>query len=220
MVSLGFCPNWFFQYSIFFELAFAVITLFVALQAFKVYKLSKEKSPMLFGIAFLLLSFSYFIQSALNIGILYKLSQNVNVLHNISQVINLGMNALYTHMIFTLAALVLLVFITLKTKSPKIFILLLTISLLPIYLGRDPVHTFFVLSSIFELFIAYHYLMNYLKNKYIPNFLVFAAFFLLLVSDIHFIFSLNHKIFYVLGHFLELFAYLFILINLVWVLKK
>ena len=220
MVSLGFCPNWFFQYSIFFELAFAIITLFVSLQSFKIYKLSKEKSPMLFGIAFLLLSFSYFIQSALNIGILYKLSQNVDVLHNISQVINLGVNALFTHMIFTIAALVLLVFITLKTKSTKTFILLLTISLLPIYLGRDPVHTFFVLSSTFLVFITYHFLRNYLKNKQIPTFLVFIAFLLLLLSDIHFILSINHKIFYVLGHFLELFAYLFILINLIWVLKK
>ena len=220
MVSLGFCPNWFFQYSIFFELAFAIITLFVAFQSFRIYKLTKEKSPMLFGVAFLLLSLSYFIQSTLNFGILHKLSQNVDVLQNISQVINLGLNALYTHMIFTLAALVLLIFITLKTKSPKTFILLLTISLLPIYLGRDPVHTFFVLSSTFEVFIAYHYLRNYLKNRHIPNLLVFIAFLLLLISDIHFIFSLNHNIFYVLGHFLELFAYLFILINLVWGLKK
>jgi hypothetical protein len=220
MVSLGFSPSWFFQQSIFFELAFAVITLVVALYSFKIYKLSKEKSIMLFGAAFLLFSFSYFVQSALNVGILYELSKNVDVLQKASQVVNLGLNALYTHMIFMIAGLTLITFITLKTKSPRIFLLLLSMSLLPIYLSKDPIHTFFVISSTYLIFITYSYLKNYVENKKKSTLLVFLAFLLLFLSDIHFIFAINHHIFYVIGHFLELVAYIFILVNLAWCLRN
>jgi len=220
MVSLGFCPNWFFQYSIMFEIAFAIITLFVALYSFRVYKLSKEKNTMLFGVAFLFLSISYFVQSALNIGILYELSKNIDILSKVSEVINLGLNALYTHIVFTIIALTILVFITLKTKSLRIFLILLFISILPIYLGKDPLYSFYVISSTYLIFINYHYLKRYIEKRHIHNLIVFIAFMLLFLSDLHFIFSINHQIFYVLGHYFELATYILLLINLIWVLKK
>ena len=220
MVSLGFCPNWFFHQSIIFELAFAIITLFVSLYSFKIYKIAKEKSAILFGMAFLLFSASYFIQSILNIGILYELSQNVDVLQQVSQVVNLGLNALYTHMIFMLLGLILIILITLKPRNIKVFLLLGLISILPIYLGKDPIYTFFIISSTYLLFISHNYLKNYIENKQLNTFLVFIAFLLLFLSDIHFIFSLNHSLFYVIGHYLELASYILILLNLIMVLKK
>jgi hypothetical protein len=220
MVSLGFCPNWFFHQSIIFELAFAIITLFVALYSFKIYKASREKSAILFGMAFLLFSASYFVQSILNIGILFELSQNVDILQQVSQVFNLGLNALYTHMIFMLLGLILITLISLKPRNIKIFLLLALVSILPIYLGKDPIYTFFIISSTYLLFISHHYLKNYLEKKQFNTLLVFVAFLLLFLSDVHFIFSINHSLFYVIGHFFELASYVLILLNLIMVFKK
>ena len=65
MANLFLIPKWFFGYGVAFELIFAIITLAVALYSFKVYKLSNQNQPKLFGIAFLFFSISYFIQSIL-----------------------------------------------------------------------------------------------------------------------------------------------------------
>ena len=125
MVSLGFSPDWFFKYGIAFELVFAIITLFVAIYSFKIYKISKEKSTALFGFAFLLFSASYVIQSILNLGILYELSSNVQILQKVSQSINLGFSALYSHMILIMAGLVILSLLCFKTRNLKLLLLLL-----------------------------------------------------------------------------------------------
>ena len=220
MVSLGFSPSWFFHHSIAFELIFAVITLFVAIYSYKIYKLSKERSAQLFSLAFLAFSFSYFIQSILNIGILYKLSENIQVFQKVSESVNLGLNALFVHMLFIITGLIILTTIFFKAKRIKLFLLLLAISIIPIYLGKEPLNIFFILSTIYLVFITLHYLKNYFKKGTTSKFIVFTAFLLLFLSNISYILSTQQTIYYVVAHFLELFTYILLLINLILVSKK
>ncbi len=220
MFSLGYSPEWFFQQSIMLELVFAIITLLVALFSFKIYNLSKQRSAIWFGAGFLLFSISYFIQSMLNIGILYRLSENVQVIGEVRQIINLGLTALNLHMILMITGLVILTHISLKEKSFRNFLLLLAVTLTPIYLSKDAVFLFFIISSILLAFLTLTYLQNYTSNKKFNTYLVFSAFLLLFLSNIHFVFTATDKLFYVIAHYFELFSYTLILTNLILVLKK
>ncbi len=220
MVSLGYCPEWFFHQSITLELVFALITFLVAIFSFKIYNLSKEKKAIWFGTGFLLFSFSYFLQSILNIGILYRLSETVDIVQKASNVMNLGLTALHIHMILMIAGLVILTHISLKEKSFRNLLLLLAVTITPIYFSQNAVFLFFIISSILLGFLTLTYLLNYRTNRKFNTYLVFSAFLLLFLSNIHFVFSFTDKIFYVIAHYFELFSYLLILTNLILVLKK
>lgn len=220
MVSLGYCPEWFFHQSIGLELVFALITFLVAIFSFKIYNLSKEKKAIWFGTGFLLFSISYFVQSVLNIGILYRLSETVEVVQKASSVVSLGLTALHIHMILMITGLVILTHISLKEKSFRNFLLLLAVTITPIYFSQNAVFLFFVISSILLAFLALTYLLNYTENRRFNTYLVFSAFTLLFLSNIHFVFSVTDTIFYVIAHYFELFSYLLILTNLILVLKK
>jgi hypothetical protein len=220
MADIYFVPNWFLGYDMLFELAFAIIALIVALYAFKIYKLSGQKQSRLFGISFLFVSLSYFLQSLLNFLIVTKLNTNVCQALRISSVELLNTFGIYMHIIFFLAGLVILTYMTLKIRSPKTLSLLFILTFLFLLLGSNRHYLFYVLSSILFIYIVIHYLVNYLKQKHYNTLLVLVAFIFLLFGSIHFIFSVNHGLYYVIGHFLEFFAYLLILINLILVVKK
>jgi len=213
-------PNWFFGYDAILELFFAVITLAVALYAFKVYKLSNQEQPKLFGLAFLAFSISYFIQSILNYLIITEAAQAVCEVVKIQSVALFNAIGIYIHMFFFIIGLVTLAYMTLKINSPKTYLILLASFLLSFFVVANKIPWFYMVSSLLLVFISLHYLFNFIKNKQTKTFLVFLAFLLLLFGHLHFIFSLNHVIYYAMGHFLELVAYILILINLVLVLKN
>ena len=220
MAILSLVPEWFFGYDILFEFAFAVITLIVGIYAFKIYKLSDQKQSKFFGIAFILISISYFIQSFLNLAIISKLNEGICKALRISSVNLFNSIGTYVHMIFFILGLITLTYMTLKIRSPKTYSLLSVVILLSLLFSSNKLYLFYLLSSVLLAYIWIHYLINYLKNKKPKTLLIFGAFVFLLFGSIHFIFSVNHGLYYVIGHFLELIAYLLILINLLLVVKK
>ena len=79
---------------------------------------------------------------------------------------------------------------------------------------------YYILSSIYLALISWHYIQNFLSNRQTKTLLVALAFIFLFFGSFHFFMSVNHELFYVIGYFLELLAYLLILANLYLVLKK
>ena len=56
--------------------------------------------------------------------------------------------------------------------------------------------------------------MNFMKSKQPRQLFIILAFAFLLFGRAHFVLAVNHSLFYVIGHVLELFAYALILANL------
>lgn len=220
MVDNFLIPEWFFQYGMFFEFAFAIITLVVGLFAFKIYKLSNQKQSKLFGVAFIFISIHYFIQSFLNFLIVYKLNENICNLMKIQSVNTLNILGIYSHMFFFVVGLIILVYMTLKIKSIETFSLLLILPLISVIFSSNKLYIFYAIASVLLIYISIYYLKNYLKNKQPKTLLVLIAFLFLLFGNIHFIFSVDHAIYYSIGHILELIAYSLILLNMFLILKK
>ena len=220
MANIYLVPEWFFGYDVMLELAFAVITLIVSIYAFKIWKLSGQRQSKLFGIAFLFISISYFIQSFLNFAIISQLNENICTALKINSVNVLNSIGLYAYMLFFITGLVTLAYIALKVKNVKAYSLLFAVIIFSLLFNSNNLYLFYFLSSVLLAYVFIHYFVNYLTNKKLNTLLVLIAFAFLLFGSIHFIFSVDHGLYYAMGHFLELIAYMLILVNLVLVVKK
>ena len=220
MVSLSFFPTWFLGYGLVFELAFAIITLLVSIYSFKIYRLSGQRQSKIFGTAFLFFSLSYLIQFFINVSILSELSERIISVIEFQNIVTLNSLAIFSHMIFFTLGLVTLSYMILNVKNDWIYIGFMIASVLIIFFSADKINFFYVLSSTLLMVISAHYLKNYMEKKHKRTILILIAFVFLLFGHIHFIFLMNHSTYYVIGNFLELIAYVLILINLLNVLRK
>jgi len=192
--------SWFVAYDFLFQIIFAVASFIIALFAFKLYKSSAQKQVCLLGCSFLLISLAYLALS------LFRLLLNNTFL--------------YVHIVLFMTGLAILLFMTLKTDKLSVFFVIVAITLLIFLFSINTLMTYYLVSAIFLAIISWHYILNFLSNRQTKTLLVALAFILLFFGSFHFFMSVNHELFYVIGHFLELAAYLFILTNLYLVLKK
>ncbi|NQU78304.1 hypothetical protein HQ545_00895 [Candidatus Woesearchaeota archaeon] len=213
-------PSWFFGIDIALELAFAVITLAVGLYSYKVYKLSGKNQVKTFSIAFSLISVSYLIQSITNFLILSKLNENVCRAFNIASINTLNNIGFYAYMLFFTIGLLTLTHTTLRSKNERIYPLMFAVTFLAILFSTNQLYIFYLLASTLLTYMVWHYFQNYIKNKQTKTLIVLVAFVFLLFGRLHFLVSVNHSLFYMIGHFLELVAYILILINLILVIRK
>lgn len=210
MSALFMSPNWFFGYGIAFGFFFAVISLIIAIYAFNVHKTTGQKLAEYFGYGFLLLFMANLIQASTD-TLLYFATNTLTVQ-------TLGILGVYLYMVFMVSGLVTLMFVSLKSDKIRTLWILLAISLLAIWMSRNQIYTFYTISSIFLAFITWHFIENYLHNKQWLTLSVALAFVFLWFSSFHYIISVNHTLFYVIGTILELFAYIMILVN--WYLVR
>ena len=213
-------PSWFYGYDVVLELMFAIISLLVALIAFKIYKKISQNSVKLFAISFIFISVSYLLQSILNFLTISTLRNNMGAMAKMHSILFFNNIGLWIHFFLMTLGLATLLYTTLKIKKPRVIWLLIILSVLGIYQSANALSMFYLTSTIYLLFITKHYISNFLKNRQTNTILIAVAFLLLLFSHLHFLLSLNHMLFYAVGHILELFAYVLILVNLYQVFKK
>lgn len=220
MASIPLIPNWFINYELIFEFAFAIITLLVSLYSFKVYRLSEQKKSRTFGAAFLLISISYFIQAFINFAIRAELNERVLNIIELKNLIAINNISIFFHMMFFIFGLVTLIYMILGGKNRLLYIISLAVSALFIFASANAIFFFYIFSSLLLIFILSDYVHNHFKKKADKALFVTIAFFCLLIGQLQFIFLANNPIFWIVGNFLELIAYVFILINLLRVIKK
>ncbi|MBS3172550.1 hypothetical protein J4438_03145 [Candidatus Woesearchaeota archaeon] len=208
-----FSPSWFFGWDVGFELVFAIILLTISIFAFKAYKISDQKKIKYIGYGFLFIGISYIIQSVFNFLIISKLDDNLCRIILLKQIVLLEALALYFHLTLWTIGLMFLVYMTFRSENKLLLVLLNIIALLAIFMSENIIFTFYLISSAIVIYLVCHFMSNYLKNNKKNALLIAIAFLFLLVSEIHFLFSMDHTKFYVIGHIFELISYLIILFN-------
>lgn len=220
MVDMYLVPQWFFGYDVVLELIFALVTLLVCIYAFKVYKLLSQEQLKLFGLSFLFISISYFVQSLLNWLIIEELNDTVPNAIKLANINTLNVMGIYAHIFFFVTGLMVLAYMTFKTSNIKLLVLMTILTYALLWFSSNIFYSFYFVSSVFLAYIVLHYLSNYIRHRQKRTILVLVAFAFLLFGSIHFIFAMDHSLFYALGHMLGLVAYILILINLIIVIRK
>ncbi len=212
-------PRWFYGYDIILEVLFALITLTVAVYAFRVYRLSDQRDSKLFGSAFLLISISYSLWALLN-GFAVSELGNARTILELEQANIWRYLGIYAHILFFLSGIATLTYMTLKVRSAKIYSLLLIFVIVSVLLVDEKYLITYLLSTIMLLYVIGSYINEYGRNKNKKVFSTLLAFVFLLLGGAEFIFSPSRNTFYVLGHILELAAYGLILVSLIPAIKQ
>jgi hypothetical protein len=202
----------FMNINILFTLAFAITTFLVSFISYKVYKLTGRKELKLFSFAFMSFSFAYILQLILGIVLKYKLETIVRA--KLRTVVPFITASTFSHEILFSIGLILLVYMTCKSKDKKLLGLLLGLVMIPILFNPMSIHIFHIIASFMLMFIVLFYYNNYKHHKNLRTKLVLIAFVFLLISNFTFIFSARQGLFFILGRSLELIAYICILVNL------
>lgn len=218
MSTIFVSPGWFFGYDVIFQLFFFIISFGIAFYALKVYRSTGQKLAQYFSFGFFFIATSYFVQSVSNYLVYSKLNTQICQIGNLSSVSTVDAIGTYAYMLLMISGLVILLFVSLKSDKKRTLWILLSSSIIAIMLSKNPLYTFYLLSSIYLAFIAWHFVENYLKNKQAMTLTVALAFILLWFGTFHFLIAVDHAVFYVIGHVLGFFAYIMILIN--WYLVK
>ncbi|MFA5797377.1 MAG: hypothetical protein WC916_05055 [Candidatus Woesearchaeota archaeon] len=220
MTNVFIVPKWFFGYDIILELVFALITLFVAIYGFKLYKLCREKQFKYFGLAFSFIALSYFLQSLINFFLLYDLNSKIRSLMHASYIYDLAVIEIFIHIFFFVLGFLLLTYNTFKIDNLRVFYLLFVVVIISIFFSLNKIFMFYLLASVLLFYLVIHYAITYWYNRK-PNALIMSiALLLILFSTLHFILAMNQGIYYVIGHIFELIAYLFIAGNLYMIVKN
>lgn len=216
MAQLYLVPQWFFGIDISLEILFGIITLLVAFSAYKIYKISREKPLQFFGLGFLLISISYFAWALMNIFALSTIQEGFREV-SFDQMISLAAIGLFSHMLLLTIGLVTLVYATLPMKNPRIYYIILGLSLLVLAASYDRLITFRILSVFILSYLTYHYFIAWREHDGKNLLCSFIAFALLLLSNLDFAFTASYYQTYVIGHVLQFGAYMLILKNLITV---
>ncbi len=219
MTTLYIVPSWFLGVSIGLEIIFALITVAVAFYSLKIYRLSEEKEFRLLGAAFIIISISYILRSALNAFIITKVNTGTIefILDDLQSVILFGV---FAHMILFIVGLITLLYLTMRVKNDNVYVAFICLALLSILLSANRAIAFYVVSSVVLLFIAKHYLLECRNLKNPKRVLVAGAFVLLLIANLDYIFATKNYTHYIIAHVLELVAYMFILASLTITVKN
>src|SRR3989344_3870788 len=77
MTSFYVVPKWFYGVDVALEIAFALITMFVAIVAFKMFKITDEEQFEFFGVSFGFISFAYFLWAIINLFVVSQLTNGL-----------------------------------------------------------------------------------------------------------------------------------------------
>jgi len=220
MSNIFVTPQWFYGYDVALELIFAVVTILVSYFAWKIFKITGERNIRLFSLAFLFIALSYVVQSILNFVIMDQLDDNISTLINLQSVYLLNLFGIYTHAILFLIGILLLTYVALKIHSLQTFVLLFILVFTSLYFTPYKTFMLYLLSTVLIGFIVFYYLNNYWDNRKATTLLVAISMISLFVAYLFFIFAMdNNMLYYIIGHLLELTAYLLVFVTL-WIILR
>ena len=220
MVHLYIMPDWFFELNLVFEILFALFTAAIAYYSIKIYKLSSQEESRNFGWSFGFLSLSYVILIFMNTAFLSFMTTSLRAIE-IDDMMGFRNFIIVSYLFFMIIGLITLFYTTLKTKSPRIYALLLALSLAAIYFSCNRSVIVYLVSSILLFFVSYNYLAEYKKNKNKNTLYVGLGMAFLFASNILMGFVGNSVLynFYVFSRVFEIAAYSIIMFSLIRILK-
>jgi hypothetical protein len=218
MAHLYSVPDWFLEINLAFHLVFIIVSALVALYAYRIYKLSGQRELKLFSLSFAFLSLSHLVEVFISIFFLSVSGTDVHplIIQRIPDVQNISV-AFY--ILFFILGLVTLLYTTLKIKRLRVYTLLIVLTFAAINYSFNKPIMIYLISSLFLLFVNYHYLMEYREKRNCNLFLVFVGITALFLSNLLLLLEPNSILTYVSSNTIELIGYIFIAFSLLKVIK-
>ena len=203
----------FFLLPVLMQVFFAIITLFISYQAFKVFRITKHPQSKSMSAFFFLIFISYVVQATINFLNVMKINPDIYVVFGIHPLSVFHNQGLYFHILFMTFGLAFLMFTVFKSKESSLLWYFVLTSVLVFFLSSNKLIGFFMLTVLYLAFLSYHYMLNYKKRKKIGPLLVALAFVSMLIGHLGFLFLTKSTLFYAIGHSFSFVGYLLLLVN-------
>jgi len=201
-------PNWFFGIDSVFELIGTITLLLIFLASYKAYKITDMKRYKYYSIAFLVLMIGHLSRTITN----FAIHQNWFPIEELKNIFILGYGA---HIVFTLAALVLLVSFAFEVKQKKSFCILLLLILSMLFISSSFYLAFYWAAFVMFGFIAWYLIQNARTKKIVTPKLVAVAFVFLTFTQLMFLGSSILPELYMGAHISQLLGFLILFIAMV-----
>ena len=201
-------PNWFFGIDSVFELIGTITLLLIFLASYNAYKITDMKRYKYYSIAFLVLMIGHLSRTITN----FAIHQNWFPIEELKNIFLLGYGA---HIVFTLAALVLLVSFAFEVKQKKSFCILLLLILSMLFISSSFYLAFYWAAMVMFGFIAWYLIQNARTKKIITPKLVAVAFVFLTFTQLMFLGSSILPELYMGAHISQLLGFLILFIAMV-----
>lgn len=173
-------PNWFFGIDSIFELAGTIVLFMIFLASYKAYKLTTMKRYKYYSYAFLALTLGHLARTIAN----FAIHQQWLPLNELKNIFLYGYGA---HILFTLAALVLLVAFAFEVKQKKSFCVLLLLVLAMIFVSSSFYLAFYWAAMVMFGFVSWHLIRNARTKKAMAPKIVAVSFALLTFTQLLFL---------------------------------
>lgn len=223
--TLYYVPPWFYGWDTILQFSFGIITLIVALYAYKLYKISSQRELKLFSGAFFFISLSYLIWAVLNIFLIDFESNRVGVIEFnefrlfTDAIFDLSTLGVYAYAFFFITGVLTLAYMSFKIDNPRLYIFLITLALPVIFFSYNIRLVTYLIASILFAHISLSYIKDYLSSKDGRTLIVLFAFAFLFFASLTFMYSGRAPINYAIGHLLTFVSYMLILVNFIRVLN-
>lgn len=224
-------PQWFFGVDAAFELLTAVVAILVAITAYKVCKITESRMHRTFAIAFGLLAMGFAARGFADIIIEQLIHFSPQVVHSLPGVPGMSRTSFVflagyiSHILFVLAAYLLLVIVTYRIKDRALMILLFMLTLPSLLISGSYFLSYYGLSLVLMGAVTYRHYRNCQKRG--VSSLVTIAFGFITVAQPNFIMSAMNMfpqaakdVLYVSGHVIQMIGVMLILIALLKIRKK
>ena len=205
--------TWFFIPNLIAELAFAAITLIISIIATKIFRITLSARLKTTAIAFLMLSISYAIQ-----GLIILLQYIIAL--NLHTVFFNGL--LYLHFILNMMGFALLLYMSFNVNDVKVLSFVLLIPIVTLILHPNKQVYFYTVNTFMLLYPVAHFLINHLRKKHVRSLLMLMSFVGLMATNIVYAvlfgFVPSNERVYIMGHLIEMTAYVLMIFAIV--LKK
>lgn len=228
MLQLVFSPKWFFGYDIIFEILGVIATLMIAIYSFKLYKFSGKElhNYKYLGLSFLALAVSFLAKIATNFVLYYHRTVkdtlgDIIIKHNLIEKSNIFFQMGYdVHRFLMLLAFFGIYWLISRSDDHEHQWLFAYMIFIIALFSFNVYYVFHLTAAVLLLFIAKHYYnICFCKDAKKKNLkrahMNFAAFFMLLLSQLSFIFVFANPAIYVVAEVLQLAGFVTFLINMI-----
>ena len=215
MIVINNGPEWFFGLDTIFEVVCGLIAMLASLFSYRVYKFTHSKKYYsLFG-AFLLIA------SAFGLRATGALLMHMGFYERIISVLDLFDVIFLGQMALLLLAYTIILLRSLEITSKRLVAFIMSLMVMFIVFSYQYYLKFHIIVFLLLFFLAVNFYLNYRKQKSVNSALVFAGFYLLMMAQPFFIFTvhLNQK-FYIIGQSLQVLGFLAIFFMLIRVTRS
>jgi hypothetical protein len=213
MYTLYSIESSFIFYALILQVIFSLVTFFIALTAYKIFGITQNSNTRSMALAFFFICISYAVQALFNFLIFLRVQHDFLVMFGIHPLSVLNEQGLYLHMVFMSIGLAILMFNAFKTNNKSVLWYMIISSVMVLFLSKNILFGFFMLTSLYFGFLAHYFYSNYRKNRKKGALMIAVSFIFLFFGNLLFIFMRKSAIFYAIAHLFDFLGYLLILIN-------